>query len=141
MREIKFRGKRIDNGEWVYGYYGTNGSGKEWIICPIILTEVHSFQYFEIISGTGGQFTGLHDKNNNPIYEGDLGKVHHGDPFAPEVIVEVIFKDGAFGIIPLKSEIDIFGNKYSGGMLPFYDGYKPDNFEVIGNIYESPLVK
>lgn len=68
MREIKFRGKRLDNGEWLYGY----------------LIRLHGIPYiypspannrwtsYEVDPDTVGQFTGLLDKNGKEIYEGDI---------------------------------------------------------------------
>lgn len=84
------------------------------------------------------QFTGLTDKNGVEIYEGDIGVVSTGDPFTGDFKAEVIFRDGAFGIYPLTQETDTFGNKYTGEMLAFCDGYDPMAFEIVGNIHESP---
>lgn len=65
-REIKFRGKRVDNGEWVYGHLNgwvTDGKPVSAIITP---EEV-----FILDPSTVGQYTGLKDKNGKDIYEGD----------------------------------------------------------------------
>lgn len=73
MREIKFRGKRLDNGEWLYGsllvshfkddkkerYFITQFSGN------------YTFEH-EVDPATVGQFTGLKDKSGREIYEEDI---------------------------------------------------------------------
>lgn len=72
MRTIKFRGKRIDNGEWVYGDYYTDQvdrGGDCAIDIFLIRNDVH--EDFEVKESTVGQFTGLKDYIQNDIYEGD----------------------------------------------------------------------
>lgn len=65
MREIKFRGKRLDNGEWVYGDLHIRTP------FPHIHSEI-DYSRLKIDPHTVGQFTGLHDKNGKEIYERDI---------------------------------------------------------------------
>ena len=133
MREIKFRGKRIDNGEWVYGYYFQGFTG----ISYILVMHDHILgmtEFYEVDPSTVGQFTGLKDKNGREIYEGnivELTNTYKG--MNTKSIVEIAFIDFTFAG-KWRDEYSPSGYMYNP--LGSYN-FPIVTIEVIGDIYEN----
>lgn len=121
MRVIKFRGKRTDNGEWIYGSLVVLNSQYE--ICD---SSSFSNMRYEVEEETVGQFTGLTDKKYNPIYEGDLVKCDHFEPS----VYHVEFIEGAFCLA--NPEVGIPMD------VTHMEDSKGKHFEVIGNFTDNP---
>lgn len=121
MREILFRGKRKDNGEWVYGdlvhWWGKHNTKHD----IQIYNNVHRVN---VIPESVSEFTGLTDKNGKKIFEGDIIKNEYGDG-------KYYFKI-VYGEKTLSWKVQ---NKYGMfGRLCNVIG----NMEVIGNIHDNP---
>lgn len=146
-REIKFRGKRIDNGEWAYGDYErihtAHGNGIAIRKNPGHVNDGYiDLIPDEVDPSTVGQYTGLHDKNGKEIYEGDIMRSSNGctsvvkiGEFMPTVL-ETFFKDfGMLGKIT-GTYLDCISPNICHG-----DDYFISNgniAEVVGNVYDSP---
>lgn len=123
MREILFRGKRLDNGEWVEGFYTRLGSMYHYILTGK-LDITHGYPDLvknPVDSDTVGQFTGLVDKAGKRIFEGDV--VRYGNRTG-----HVIFENGCFCVQDSMSQ-----HHPAIDMVMFQW-----DVTVIGNIHDKP---
>ena len=147
QRKIKFRGKEINTGKWVYGFYleqDTYSLGSKKTKIDLLIKNAGVIvQNSKCTSGTIidkktlGQYTGLKDKNGKEIYEGDIVKIHKHNfdyGFKKDEIGQIKFIDGAFGFYREESK-----NEYYFNDLATESGYRElEYYEVIGNIYDNP---
>lgn len=139
MREILFRGKRADNGEWCYGVPLVEGWSKKTYIASYEYSSLAFVQQIEVIPETLGQFTGLTDKNGKRIFEGDVVRVKgaEGDENWKDYdeIGKVVFVYGAF-LIEVPQEYN--GTKYYSKIHSHYMTTADwVTREVIGNIHDN----
>ena len=130
MRKILFRGKRLQGGEWVEGYFFKSDinkkereSGKATIIftpdCDTFIMVPECHNSFMVVSDTVGQYTGMKDKNGKRVFEGDILSLRTGRPHV------VRFENGAFIL--------------EDSAIPMSFAIK---FDIIGNVHDNPeLIK
>ena len=125
MREILFKAKRIDNGEWVYGNYA---------FCDCYTKQKHYiFQNkpheHAVDETTICQYTGLTDKNGNKIWENDIVKKvdTNGLGWHRERNCKVSFDRLGFWLLTTE-----YGDGY------WIAEFDREQLEVIGNIFDNP---
>ena len=130
MREILFKAKRIDNGEWVEGYYLRDQyyhrSGKD-----IIFYQKDS-DWFTVYTNiidpkTLCQFTGLCDKNGKRILENDILMAHLDESYPEDATYETVEWGVAGWVAHEANSID----------RQYLDEFDLEHFEVIGNIFDN----
>jgi len=160
MRDVKFRGKRVDNNKWVYGYYEkkwirtikSDGRYEHYIVNQIEDENGQIWnETFQVIPETVCQFVGLLDKNKKEIYEFDIVKKQGTKGTIPAfstktIIACVVYHRGAFRLKKYWVKEPYQSNEY---ILDYDRDYgesktsskfrsNPKSFEVIGNIFENP---
>ena len=126
-REISFRVKRLDNGEFIEGSLTVDCHGNCCIYHPLNVPIGGGFQYFDVDKETVGQFTGMTDKNGTKIFEGDIvvNKNIHGKKWIVEYRTDseyvgfVLKEIGTNGISLFTSwnDIEVIGNIYDNKEL------------------------
>jgi uncharacterized phage protein (TIGR01671 family) len=123
MRDIEFRGKQTDNGEWVYGVPTKDGRGEMVMVENIFECEEYNCRGANCLyvdENTVGQYTGLKDKNGTKIFEGDIVLLKgYDEPY------QVVFDESCFRV-------------YSDSVRYAMDNFYDYEIEVIGNIYDNP---
>ena len=135
----QFRGKRVDNDEWVYGCYVDSASYNAH--CIVVKYEdtlsdggQHVYEdYFEVKRETVGQFTGKKDVERKGVFAGD--------------IIDPMFDSGSKGTHLLEVFWDekrlMFNLKpLSGGITAYVlSGLAPEDFKIIGTIHDNEAVR
>ena len=132
MREILFKGKRVDNGEWVHGDLLHNHDDRVFVGEVIVngyngtacdRYEIETGLY-EVLPETVGQYTGLTDKNGTKIFEGDIVV----QPCCPSIKIEVLYSETY--MVWFVAELD-------SDEISELSNFKDGDFEIIGNIHDN----
>lgn len=133
MREILFRGKRVDNGEWVYGYLSKSrlqGYENNTLQPSIDREESGVMITSVVIPETIGQYTGLNDKNGKRIFEGNIVKVTDDKRDAREFDINI-----GIGLVEFFNGFWCISEHIDNSL---YDMKRCFGVEVIGNIHDNP---
>ena len=129
MREILFRGKRVDNGEWIEGFYAHSGEKKYILIDNDIAVGYLAMK--EVKPDTIGQYTGLTDKNGTKIFEGDIVNYTQNYELSGNVVMVGTVKWS-------ECYAGLCVTNFTNGLADRFLTNAQYRIEVIGNIYDNP---
>lgn len=140
MREILFKAKRIDNGEWVEGYLfdnGFDGEEKKYFIGGLIIEkyngtacdewDITGIDFYEIDPETLCQFTGRCDRYGNKIWENDILMAHLDESYPENATYETVEWGVAGWVTHEAGSTD----------REYLDEFDLEHFEVVGNIFDN----
>lgn len=146
MREILFRGKRVDDNEWCCGYFVSQDKESYIFEQPEVDKGIDLGGYLdccqmsEVIPETVGQYTGLTDKNGRQIFEGDIVDVSENPQFI--YVGVALYRYGLFNVVYDKScfmKRKITDKNDEKGLYHFLE---TEQYQVVGNIFDnSELLK
>ena len=132
-----YRGKRVDNSEWVKGWLFKADDGRAAIITAVISDEgnVRPFDFVEVDPATVGQQTPHESKSGKPIYAGDIIKLSYGIPPKFDTLLIEYADDEVVADISVSGwwMRNIRPNGCSSSLCKTYEG----DIEVIGNIHDE----
>lgn len=156
MREVLFRGKRKDNGEWVYGayvshnWYPVDDEREEFDGVVVEESNIISYEedclWYRVIPESVSEFTGLTDKKGKKIFEGDILQVITGDgwscPKGTKVYYEVVFIEFNPENASWSEYIGYMAKGESGALRSLANVIRRYDAVVVGNIHDnSELLK
>lgn len=132
MREILFRGKRVDNGEWVEGFYACV-LDTHYIMTgkfDSLTNGIINSEAYKVDPSTVGQFTGLTDRNGVKIFEGDI--IKHTQVYLHGTVKSI-------GYVKWSTAYACWlAGGYTNGRADMFLGDQSYKLEVLGNIHDNP---